>query len=73
MLRKGVNVNLTEDKPSVAGTTFLHIACEHGYPRLVEMLMDAGADVNIANEKQVTPMQLAVENGLDEVLDFMGI
>lgn len=60
MLRKGVNVNLTEDKPSVAGTTFLHIACEHGYPRLVEMLMDAGADDTLKNEQEETPAHIAV-------------
>lgn len=59
MLKKGVNVDLTEDKPSVAGTTFLHLACEHGYPRLVKMLMDAGADDTLKNEQEETAAHIA--------------
>lgn len=59
MLKKGVNVNLTEDKPSVAGTTPLHIACEHGYPHLVKMLMDAGADDTMKNELEETAAHIA--------------
>lgn len=59
MLKKGVNVDLTEDKPSVAGTTFLHIACEHGYPQLVKMLMDAGADDTLKNEQEETAAHIA--------------
>lgn len=59
MLKKGVNVDLTEDKPSVAGTTFLHLACEHGYPQLVKMLMDAGADDTLKNEQEETAAHIA--------------
>lgn len=59
MLKKGVNVNLTEDQPSVAGTTFLHLACEHGYPKLVKMLMDAGADDTLKNEREETAAHIA--------------
>lgn len=59
MLKKGVNVNLTQDKPSVAGTTPLHLACEHVYPRLVKMLMEAGADDTLKNEKEETPAHIA--------------
>ena len=60
MLKKGVNVNLTQDKPSVAGTTLLHMACEHVYPQLVKMLMDAGADDTLKNEHEETPAHIAV-------------
>ena len=59
MLKKGVNINLTEDTPSVAGTTFLHIACEHVYPQLVKMLMAAGADDTLKNEKEETAAHIA--------------
>lgn len=59
MLRMGVNVDLTEDKPSVAGTTFLHLACEHGYPKLVKMLMEAGADDTLKNEREETAAHIA--------------
>ncbi|MDE5587558.1 MAG: ankyrin repeat domain-containing protein [Acetatifactor sp.] len=60
MLKKGINVNLTQDKPSVAGTTLLHMACEHAYPQLVKMLMDAGADDTLKNEQEETPAHIAV-------------
>lgn len=60
MLKKGINVNITEDKPSVAGTTLLHLACAHGYPRIVKMLMDAGADDTLKNEQEETPAHIAV-------------
>lgn len=60
MLQKGINVNLTQDSPSVAGTTLLHMACEHGFPSIVKMLMDAGADDTLKNEREETPAHIAV-------------
>lgn len=60
MIQKGVNVNITADSPAVAGTTPLHIACEYGYPRMVKMLMDAGADDSLQNVKEETPAHIAV-------------
>lgn len=60
MIRKGVNVNITSDSPAVAGSTPLHMACEHGYPKIVQMLMDAGADDTILNVKEETPAHVAV-------------
>lgn len=60
MLKKGIDVNITEDKPSTAGTTLLHIACEHAYPRLVKTLMEAGADDTLKNEREETPAHIAV-------------
>ncbi len=60
MIRKGVNVNVTADSPAVAGSTPLHMACEHGYPKIVQMLMDAGADDTIMNVKEETPAHIAV-------------
>lgn len=60
MIRKGVNVNVTADSPAVAGSTPLHIACEHGYPKIVQMLMDAGADDTLLNIKEETPAHIAV-------------
>ncbi len=60
MIKKGVNVNITEDSPAVAGTTPLHAACEYGFPRIVQMLMEAGADDTILNVKEETPAHIAV-------------
>ncbi len=60
MIRKGINVNVTEDRPAVAGTTPLHAACAYGFPRLVQQLMDAGADDTIKNVEEETPAHIAV-------------
>lgn len=60
MIKKGININITEDSPAVAGTTPLHIACERGFPRMVQMLMDAGADDTMKNVKEETPAHIAV-------------
>ncbi len=60
MIKKGINVNVTEDSPAVGGTTPLHIACEHGFPGMVRMLMDAGADDTMKNVKEETPAHIAV-------------
>lgn len=71
MLKKGIDVNITEDKPGVAGATPLHIACEHVYPQLVKMLMDAGADDTLKNELEETPAHIAVSKkiGYKQVSD----
>lgn len=60
MLKKGVNVNLTEDEPAEAGTTLLHVACEYGAPDMVQLLMEAGADDTLKNVKEETAAHIAV-------------
>ena len=60
MIKKGININITEDSPAVAGTTPLHAACEYGFPKIVQMLMDAGADDTMQNVKEETPAHIAV-------------
>lgn len=64
MIKKGVNVNITEDSPAVAGTTPLHVACKCGFPRIVQMLMDAGADDTIKNVNEETPAHIAVKRDI---------
>ena len=60
MLKKGVDVNLTEDLPAVAGNTLLHIACERCYPVIVRQLLEAGADDTMMNVKEETPAHMVV-------------
>ncbi len=72
------------DIPGKDGRTPLMLAQEYELrasdvltPVLIEMgavyMIKKGADYNIANEDNVTPMQIAVEEGLDDVLPFMGL
>lgn len=60
MLKKGVNVNLTEDSPAVAGNTLLHAACEYCFPRIARQLLEAGADDTLMNVKEETAAHIAV-------------
>lgn len=60
MIRKGININITEDQPAVAGTTPLHTACAYGFPKIVQMLMDAGADDTMKTVEEETPAHVAV-------------
>ena len=60
MLKKGVDVNVTEDQPQVAGTTPLMTACAYGFPKTVKMLMDAGADDSLKNVADETAAHFAV-------------
>lgn len=60
MLKKGVNVNVTEDQPQVAGTTLLMTACAYGFPKTVKLLMDAGADDSLRNIEDETAAHIAV-------------
>lgn len=60
MLKKGVDVNVTEDQPQIAGTTLLMTACAYGFPKTVKMLMDAGADDSLKNVEDETAAHMAV-------------
>ena len=41
----------------------LHIAAWHGFPRIVEMLCEAGASLNLNNEEQETALHVAAARG----------
>lgn len=55
MIEKGVDVNLTEDAPSEAGITPLHLACAYGRGDMAKMLIAAGADDTRKNLYGETP------------------
>lgn len=69
MVKAGCHVNARNSD----GNTALHFAVKNRSGAVVRYLIKKGADYQIANEEQVTPLQLAVEKGLDEVLPFMGL
>lgn len=49
MLEKGVDMNLTQDRPAEAGNTPLHVACIYGCGEVVRFLEDSGADDTMRN------------------------
>jgi len=62
MLDCGVDINMTEFEK---GTTALHIACSRGHKQAIELLVSRGADVNIQDNRGVTPLYSLVTNRYD--------
>ena len=51
-----------------SGDTALHLAAERGHIDMVRLLLTHGAEVDIFNDIQATPLMCAVENGQLEVV-----
>lgn len=60
MIKAGININLTEDQPKIAGSTLLHTACEYGSVECVKLLIEAGADDTLLDAKEETPAHRAL-------------
>ena len=56
LLRKGVH----PDGADTSGNANLHYACAYGWYHCPKLLVDAGADVNAANEWRLTPVKFLV-------------
>ena len=56
LLRKGVH----PDGADTSGNANLHYACAYGWYHCAKLLVDAGADVNAANEWRLTPVKFLV-------------
>ncbi|XP_051171211.1 ankyrin repeat domain-containing protein 27-like [Leptopilina boulardi] len=54
------------------GQTALHIACDNGHVEIVQLLLDAGANVNVINKIQgQTPLHLACLNNHTKVIKLL--
>lgn len=60
MLEKGVDPNITEDKPAEAGNTPLHEAASWGHADIIKLLEASGADSSIQNVSGELPAHCAV-------------
>lgn len=60
MLEKGVDPNITEDKPAEAGNTPLHEAAIWGHADIIKLLEASGADSSIQNVNNELPAHYAV-------------
>lgn len=56
LLNKDANVNFFEQ-----GFTPLHLAVERGYPDIVRMLVNSGADIEAQNAEGKTPIEVALD------------
>ncbi|NOS68375.1 MAG: hypothetical protein HOP33_00395 [Verrucomicrobia bacterium] len=68
LLKAGADPNrqyfLTKDTP-------LHRAAKHGSLEVVEMLVEAGADISITNKEGKTAEQMAKRHGHKEIVEFL--
>ena len=55
------------DEPDTHGATALLFACMENHPRIVDILLDSGANVNICAEE--TPLTAASRNGRQEIVN----
>jgi len=55
-----------------AGSEALHIAAAQGHGISVEMLLQGGANISATNDKRLTPLHLAAENGAVNILLHAG-
>ena len=67
MITSGSNVNSQDHM----GCTPSHTAAGNGHLRLVELLLDSGADIDMQNNDKKTPLDFAKENGKLDVASFL--
>jgi serine/threonine-protein phosphatase 6 regulatory ankyrin repeat subunit B len=59
-INNGIDVNVTDDKN---GWSALHYASAEGHDKVVKILLENGADVDIKNFKGQTPLHIAAQRG----------
>ena len=62
LLQHGANPNYVCD-PDLGHWTLLHFASCHGFSKIIQLLFDHGADLNLRDDDQGSPLQLASMGG----------
>lgn len=68
LLKHGANPNATE---TALNTTPLHWASYKGHITIIEMLLQAGADVNARDKVGRSPLDMAADGGQTAVIKFL--
>ena len=55
------------------GQSLLHIACQSGNKKIVELLINSGADVNVSNRRGLTPLDIAERDGQTEIIELLRV
>lgn len=67
LIRAGADIHMADRE----GNTVLHYVLKNGDGETARYLIKKGADYNRPNNSGETPAQLAVERGLETVLELM--
>ena len=67
LLQAGADINMVDN----AGNTVLHYVLKNYNEVTARYLIKKGADYNRANNEGVTAVQIAVEKGMNRVLELM--
>ena len=65
-----IAVGLSINEQNADGDTALHIAARCSSEQMIEVLLKSGADVNIKNKKNETPLSIAQEELRPEILEL---
>ncbi|CAL4060891.1 unnamed protein product, partial [Meganyctiphanes norvegica] len=69
-LQNGADVNW-KSNDDISGVTPLYMACHWGHSTIVEMLVNANADVNMANDYGETPLSVASSIGDSTIVEML--
>lgn len=64
-------MNSAINKPNDKGCTPLWLACRTGNAKMVKLLLDAGADLSLKNEENISPLEVAEKHKKDDVAEIL--
>lgn len=53
------------------GASPVHLAVRHNFPALVQLLIDAGSDLDATDNRQQTPLHLAAEHAWQDIAEML--
>ncbi|XP_072594900.1 ankyrin repeat and death domain-containing protein 1A isoform X9 [Vulpes vulpes] len=53
------------------GASPMHLAVKHNFPALVQLLIDAGSDLDATDNRQQTPLHLAAEHARQDIAEML--
>ncbi|MCC2646128.1 MAG: hypothetical protein K0R02_193 [Rickettsiaceae bacterium] len=68
LLSKEIDINIERDK---FGYTALMCAVKKGYPDIIKLLVEKGAEVNLAGVSGLTPLHCAAQKGDLSIVEFL--
>ena len=71
LLKNQININLKDSEKGWTPLYYLMDSSDFGEPELVQLLVKAGAHINIKDDKGITPLHLAAFKGQDEIINIL--